>query len=119
MAQITGTITVRREGRDIPLRLKMSGIARLQAEFGRSIGGVLDGTAGIPDMAVFLRIVQEAVVGADPSRQHESTDRQPLADLADDILTEDPGVVERIIKASFPDPAPDAAPGNGKRAAKV
>lgn len=118
MAQITGTMVVHREGRDIPLRLKMSGIARLQAEFGRSIGGVLDGTAGIPDMAVFLRIVQEAIVGADPSRQHDNADRQ-LADLADDILTEDPGVVERIIKASFPDPAPDAAPGNGKRAAKV
>jgi hypothetical protein len=108
MADITGSLTVEHGGRSYSLRLTMRGLASLQAEFGNSLGGMLDGEANaIPNFALLLRIVEVALGNVDDKEQ-----------VADALLSDDVTIVERIMAASFP-ALVDGASGNGKRATRA
>jgi hypothetical protein len=105
MADVTGTIHIEHGGKQYALRLSMGGIAKLQAEFGRDIAGLLSGAANeVPDFAAILRVVEVALEKAQPSLSQEK-----IKDLADDIASTD--LVGKIIAAAFPDVEADA--GNG------
>lgn len=102
MKNPTGSLEYAFGGNSYEMRLTMRGIARLQAKHGRTLGGLLDGTAGdIPDMGVVLDVVSESL-------QRTGMDAAKADDLADEIATADPMVVGSIMETAFPDAAGNA-----------
>ena len=96
-ADVTGTITETINGQAYELRLTMAGLAKLQAKHGKTIGGLLDGTAGnVPDFGPMLDMVSVALQKASGLGAVEADG------LADDLLTADLTVIERLITAAFP-----------------
>lgn len=103
MKNPTGALEYDFNGETYELRLTMRGLARLQAKHGRTLGGILDGTAGsIPDMAVVLDIVSEGL-------QRTGMKADKADELADELATADPEIVGAIMATAFPD-----AEGNAK-----
>lgn len=101
MANITGEITTTVAGKEYVLRLTMRGLATLQDEYGQDLAPILSVKPGqMPHFGICLRLVELALKKRHP-------DATP--DLADDILTEDPEIVGRIIQAAFPDADSKAA----------
>ena len=109
MADLTGTIHEVYDGKSYDLRLTMGVIGSLQAQYGNSIAGLLDGTAGdIPNFNALIDLVSLAL-------QKGSGLEKEVADvLADDMLTKDVGLATRIISAAFP-----SASGNAKKPRKA
>lgn len=104
MKNPTGALEYAFDGETYEMRLTMRGLARLQAKHGRTLAGVLDGSAGdIPDMAVVLDIVSEAL-------QRTGMDAKKADDLADEIATADPEVIGAIMATAFPDTEGNAKP---------
>lgn len=110
MSQITGEITVRHEGRDYRLRMSMRVLATLQQEFGERSLEDLFRSGGTPNFAACLRLVELSL-----HKDH----RAEAGDLADDLMTADPGIVGRLVEAAFPDAtgAGDGEARPGKRKA--
>lgn len=108
MPDVTGTIRAEHDGKTYALRLTMRSFAELQAKHGANVAGILDGTAGaMPSFAALIDVVSLALQRAE-AMPAEEADR-----LADELLTADIKLVERLIAAAFPD-----AEGNGARPAK-
>ena len=116
MADITGTLCVQHGGRTYALRLTMRSIATLQGEFGNDLGGLLTGKGTVPDVSLCLRVVELALCGGTPGTVDTIGDI-PVPALADELLTADFGIFERLMGAAFPDQVAGAKPGNAKRAA--
>jgi len=116
MSDVTGTVRATLSGAEYTLRLTMRGLAQLQSEFGKDLGGLLSGgfkSGDMPDFTIPLRVVEVALLRGMPDLQ---ADR--VKDIADDLLTGDQGLVARLMVAAFPDAAADAAqadPGNAER----
>lgn len=110
MADVTGTIREEFGGKVYDLRLSMRGLARLQVKYGDNVAGLLDGTVGeVPKFDVFLDIVSEALQKGSKLPVSEADD------LADELLTADVDLVERVIAALFPKASINgAAPGKAK-----
>lgn len=118
MADVTGTVRVTHEGAEYTLRLTMGGLATLQAEFGRDLGGLLNqkkveaieegGEDEIPDFKTLLRIVEVALAKGMPALEPAR-----VTDIADNLLTADQGILGRLLESAFPDAA--ASSGNVKR----
>lgn len=108
MADITGVLRQTSGARTYALRLTPSGIARLQAEHGNDLGGVLSGEAGkFPPFGVLLGIVTEAL------KKGEGLGEEEARELADDLMAEDIELASRVLAASFP-----GTGGNGRKAGK-
>lgn len=117
MADVTGTLTVQHGGKSYALRLTIRSFAALQAEFGNDLGGVLTGKTAIPDFNICLRTVELALRAGNPGAG-DSLGDIPIGTLADDLLTADFTVFERVMAGAFPTQSAGAKPGNAKRAAK-
>lgn len=106
MSDITGTLHHDFRGKTFALRLTLGGIAKLQGKHGLDLGGLLSGTnTGTPPFGIMIDMVSVALVkGGDVAE--ETAD-----DLADDMLTEDKALIERLMQAAFPE---QDAKGNGK-----
>ncbi|MCA2012395.1 hypothetical protein LCM17_12930 [Cereibacter sphaeroides] len=117
MAQITGTVTVRHEGRAFGMRLTFLDLATLQDEFGAEFDGIFSGTIKVPRLALMLRAVQLAVVSGTAGIDEATAQAVANAQLSDDIE-----VFNTVFATSFPKLAAKAekadAPGNRKRAVK-
>lgn len=108
MADITGVLHQSYGIKTYALRLTPSGIARLQADHGNDLGGVLSGEAGkFPPFGVLLGIVTEAL------KKGEGLGEDEALALADELMAEDIELASRVLAASFP-----SAGGNGKRTGK-
>ncbi|SDW78332.1 hypothetical protein [Roseicitreum antarcticum] len=111
MADITGTIRAVHGGSTYDLRCTMGVLAKLQGIHGPSVGGLLDGSAGdLPEFQPMIDMVSLSLQKASglPADQAD--------EIADDLITEDQGIVERLLTAAFPEAASEApASGNRKR----
>ncbi|WP_277022259.1 hypothetical protein [Paracoccus hibiscisoli] len=111
MADITGTLRHEHDGKSYALRLTLGGIGKLQGKHGDDLAGLLtgkfDGPGQIPPFSVMVDIVavslEKCGMAADEA-----------ADLADDMLTADQGIVARIMQAAFPQAKPGNAPAPTK-----
>ncbi|WP_111559464.1 hypothetical protein [Paracoccus sediminilitoris] len=94
MAQLTGIIEAKHAGATYRLTLGMSGLARLQEEYGKGLEPLIamaqEGQA--PDFAVLLRVTQVAL-----ERFHPDADPY----LADDLLAADVGIAVAVMSAAF------------------
>ena len=98
MADVTGTVHVDHGGKRFALRLTMRALAELQAEFGQDLGGISSqGEAAFPNMAPLLRMIELALIKGQPEMSPETA-----RDLADDMLTRDIGLVQKVLAAAFP-----------------
>jgi hypothetical protein len=105
MADITGTVHADHGGKRYALRLTMRGLAELQAEFGQDLGGITThGEGAFPNMAPILRLVELSLRKGQPDMSPETA-----ADLADEMLTADIAIVQRILTAAFPSVAGGSA----------
>lgn len=113
-ADVTGTVRETFDGTEYSLRLTMRGLAKLQAKHGANVAGLLDGTAGNPpNMEPLLDMVSEALQKGHGLEQAEADD------VADELLTADLGLVERLIQAAFPDAEVSVEKGNRKRSRRA
>ena len=110
MADVTGALHHDFGGRGYTLRLTLGGIAKLQGKYGNDLQGLLTGeAAGTPPFGVMIDMVAAAL------EKGEGLSPGEAADLADDMLTADKRLVERLMKAAFPETVGNAAaPKKGK-----
>lgn len=102
----TGLLTVPFWGRDHDLRLTWAGMAKLQALHPDMVGAMLSGREVVPSMQFALDAVRIALVKG-------GTDAAAADDLADEMMTADPGLIGRLLAAAFP--ADKGTPsGNGE-----
>lgn len=103
MADVTGAVHYEFGGKHYVLRLTLGGIGKLQGKHGNDLGGLLSGKVeGIPPFAIMVDMVAASL------EKGQRMDPEMAADLADDMLTADQTLIERVLKAAFP----DAKPGN-------
>lgn len=107
MADVTGALHHSFGGREYTLRLTFGVLAKLQAKHGDDLKGLLTGeVVKAPPFDVMLDAVGGALIKGGAAA--DSAD-----DLADDMLTADPELFQRLLGTAFPD-----AVGNGKKAGK-
>lgn len=102
----TGLLTVPFGGRDHALRLTWAGMAQLQDQHPEIVGSMLSGRDVVPSMRFALDAVRIALVKG-------GTDAGLAGDLADEMLTADPGLIAKLLSAAFPS-GEAAPPGNGE-----
>lgn len=105
MSNPTGKLTVTHGGQDYALRLTWAGMADLQDRHPEVVGAMISGREVVPSMRFALDAVSAAIQKGQGMAAAEADA------LADEILTDDPTVVSRLLTAAFP--AGDAA-GNAK-----
>ena len=104
MADVTGALHHEYGGRSYTLRLSLGGIAKLQGKYGNDLCGLLTGEAeGVPPFAVMIDMVAASL------EKGEGMPADEAIEVADDLLTADQGLVQRVLNAAFP-----AAAGNAK-----
>lgn len=109
MSEVTGTVHEVFANKSYDLRLTMGSIGLLQDKYGNNIAGLLDGTAGeIPNFSALVTLVSVSL------QKGSGLDAETADGLADEMLTKDIGLAERIITAAFP-----SAPGNAKKPKKA
>lgn len=109
MADVTGALHVEHEGKTHTLRLTFRGIGELQGKYGNTISGLLDGSSGdVPDFRALVDMVSVSL------QRGEGLPRDQADDLADEMITADASIVERLITVAFPDATEDPA-GNAER----
>lgn len=118
MADVTGALHHEFAGRSYCLRLTLGGIANLQGRYGNDIDGMLSGKYDakegqrppVPPFGILIDILTEAL------KRGEGMEAKEAAILADDMLTADQNLIQRVLAATFPDRGRE---GNGQaRAAK-
>ena len=103
MADVTGALSHSFGGKQYALRLTLGGIAKLQAKHGNDLGGLLSGKVEtVPPFGIMIDMIAVAL------EKGQKMGADEAADLADEMMTADKGVFERLMKAAFP----DADPGN-------
>lgn len=109
IASVTGTLHEQHDGKTYDLRLTMGGIAKLQAMHGRNVAGLLDGSAGdLPDFQALIDMVSVAL------QKGQGMTPEEAASVADDLLSADMEIVQRLITAAFPNATVETA-GNVRR----
>lgn len=112
MADVTGALHHEFGDRTYCLRLTMAGLGRLQDKHGNDMGGLLsDSAAAIPSFSVLVDLAAVALEKGERMAADEA------ADLADDMLTADPGLSGRLMHAAFPEMFRGAA-GNAEAPAR-
>lgn len=102
----TGLLTVPFGGRDYALRLTWAGMAQLQDLHPDTVGAMLTGRDVVPSMRFALDAVRIALIKG-------GTDATAAADIADEMMTADPGLIGRLLGAAFPSDK-GAPSGNGE-----
>ncbi|SEN90721.1 hypothetical protein SAMN04489859_102174 [Paracoccus alcaliphilus] len=98
MADVTGALHHDFGGKTYTLRLTLGGISKLQGKYGNDLGGLLDGgIEGVPPFGMMIDIIAAAL------EKGERISADDAADLADDMLTADRSIMEKVMKAAFPD----------------
>ncbi|KEP68435.1 hypothetical protein DL1_11950 [Thioclava dalianensis] len=98
MADVTGTVHRSFGGKDLRLRLTWAGLATLQEKYGNDIGGLLnDDMEGVPPFRLMIDVVSLSL------QKGEGMEPEVADDLADDLITEDNGLVPALLAAAFPD----------------
>lgn len=100
MADVTGTLRREHDGKTYALRLTPLGIAALQDEFGVDFIAKLGDGSTMPNMRLFVRIVQHALV------KGEGMSLADAQALADDMLASEMGLPMRVMNAAFPQGEP-------------
>lgn len=117
MADVTGALHYEFGGRRYCMRLTLGGIASLQGRYGNDLAGMLSGEydvkAGqqpqIPPFEVMISILAVAL------GKGEGMDVEEATILADDMLTADQTVLQRVLAATFPEAV---RAGKGRAVAK-
>lgn len=110
MADITGTVRARHDGRVYEMRLTMRSLAVLQDKHGDNIAGLLDGSAGsTPNLTALIDMVSLAL------QKGSGMAASDADDVADELLTADVGIIEKVIRATFPNATVEGARGNGRK----
>ncbi len=109
MANPTGEVKLKAQGKNYRLHLGMSVLADLQEQFGDKIDEVLSpAPAGkLPNLKVMHAIFLAAL-----QRYHPDADRW----VVDDIISENQNAFADLLSSAFPD-MEDAGEGEGKRKA--
>lgn len=108
MADVTGTLHHSFGGQMFKLRLTWGVLAELQERHGKDFLARLDvPEGGLPEFALLIDIAALALAKGDGVPEDRARD------VADDMLTADPSLIQRLIASAFPD-----AVGNVKKAAK-
>lgn len=98
MSDVTGALHEHFGGKNYALRLSYGVIAKLQGLHGRDLKGLLTGETGaIPPFEVILDAVAFAL------EKGQGLETAAAQSLADDMLTADAGVFNRLMAAAFPD----------------
>ncbi len=98
MADVTGALAHSFGGQEYSLRLTLGGIAKLQAKHGNDLGGLLSGKVEqVPPFGIMLDMIAVSLEKGHKLAPDEA------AELADEMMTADKGVFERLMKAAFPD----------------
>ena len=106
MADVTGALHHSFGDKTHTLRLTLGGIANLQGRYGNDLGGLLSGKIeGTPPFRLLIDVVAEAL------KKGEGLSEDDAAALADDMLTADKQLVQRVLDMAFP--TQDAS-GNAK-----
>lgn len=100
MSDVTGALHHEFGGRSYTLRLTLGGIGKLQGKHGNDLGGLL--TGGIQGIPPFSLMIDVVAVALEKGERMSSDEAQ---DVADDIITADQSVFEKLMKAAFPDPS--------------
>ena len=110
MADATGALHHEFNGKTYTLRLTMRGLAVLQDMHGSDLGGLLsDGGSAMPMLAPALDLISVAL------QRGEGIAKEEADDLADEMMTADRNLTQRIMAAAFPDVAA-TVPGAGGNA---
>lgn len=104
MADVTGALHHKHGEKTYTLRLTLGGIAKLQGKHGNDLAGVLTGAQAIPSFAVLLDIVAESL------RRGGDVESEDADALADEMLTVDKKLVERLLHLAFPEAPQGNAP---------
>lgn len=97
MSDVTGALHHDFGGRSYTLRLTLGGIGKLQGRHGNDLGGLLSGgIEGIPPFSLMIDIVAVALEKGERMAPDEAQD------VADDIITADQSVFEKLMRAAFP-----------------
>lgn len=103
MTDVTGTLHHSYGGKEFILRLTWGVLAKLQAKHGENFLDRLNAIDGkLPPFGLMLDIVSESLVKG-------GSDAESAPELADDMLTADPGLIGRLMAAAFPDAAGNVA----------
>lgn len=98
MADVTGALHHDFGGKAYTLRLTLGGIAKLQGKYGNDLGGLLTGgIEGVPPFGIMIDIIAAAL------EKGERISADEAVDLADDMLTADQSIMEKVMKSAFPD----------------
>lgn len=112
MADVTGALHHEFGGRTYCLRLTMAGLGRVQDRHGNDLGGLLsDDASAVPPFSVLVLLVAVAL------EKGERIGADDAADLADEMMTADPGLSGRLLHAAFPGMF-KGGPGNAKAPAR-
>lgn len=110
MADVTGALHHDFGGRSYRLRLTWGVLADLQGQHGDDFLARLDAGAGkLPPFGLMIDVVAKALA------RGEGLDAGDVRELADDMLTQDPELVSRLMQAAFPDAVGNGAPAATKR----
>lgn len=103
MSDVTGALHHQFGGKEYTLRLTLGGIGKLQGKHGNDLGGLLSGkVSDVPPFGIMIDMIAVALEKGSKLPASEA------ADLADDMMTADKGVFERLMKAAFPDASGNA-----------
>lgn len=98
MADVTGALHHDFGGKTYTLRLTLGGFAKLQGKYGNDLGGLLTGgIEGVPPFGIMIDIIAAAL------EKGERISADEAVDLADDMLTADQSIMDKVMKSAFPD----------------
>ena len=111
MADVTGTLHHTYGGKSFTMRLTWGVLAALQARHGNDFLSRLDvGAGSLPEFALLIDIAALALA------KGEGIHEDQARDIADDMLTADPGLIQRLIASAFPDAVGNVEGAAGKAA---
>lgn len=96
-ADPTGTIHETFDGSARALRLTMAGLARVQQDHGSAVAALLNGVEVSPSLSMCLMLVSVAL------QKGERMSAAEADELADEMFTADPAILERLLTAAFPE----------------
>jgi len=107
MADVTGALHHKFGKQVYTLRLTYGVLGKLQGLHGRDLKGLLTDPGAIPPFDVVLDVVALSL------EKGHGLPPEKAADLADEMLSADPGLVARVMATAFPDASGKAAAAQG------
>lgn len=108
MADVTGALHHKFGKTTYTLRLTYGVLGKLQGLHGRDLKGLLTDPGAVPPFDVMVDVVALAL------EKGHGIKADKAADLADEMLSADPGLVARVMTTAFPDASGKGAAAQGK-----